>query len=180
MSLIRTPDDLEHELREGLELEASGWKGRAATAVLSAADTTRFYTSVARLLHPTGELRFSSLRVDGRLAGFDFAVLHDSRYFLLKTAFDEQLRSLAPGLSLRLAVVEQCFESGLAAHEFLGGDLEWKRLFSTGERRLLTYQGYAKTPGALLRLARRRSRRAAAPLARRLLRRGGRSDRAVS
>ncbi len=141
-ALVAPPRELEKELEEGLALEAAGWKGRAGTAVIADQHTTAFYREVARAFHAAGELRFSSLRVDGRLAGFDLALLHRGRYFLLKTAYDERLRSLAPGLVLRRGVIERCFELGLEAHEFLGADMEWKRLFSTGERRHAVWRAY--------------------------------------
>ena len=146
-ALIAQPRVLERELEEGLALEATGWKGRAGTAILASPDTATFYRKIAHAFHAAGELRLSSLRVDDRLVGFDLALLHRDRYFLLKTAYDENLRSLAPGLVLRRAVIERCFELELEAHEFLGPDMEWKRLFSTGHRRHAVWRAYPR--GAL-------------------------------
>jgi CelD/BcsL family acetyltransferase involved in cellulose biosynthesis len=160
--LISTPGRLEEELQRGLELEASGWKGKNGTAILSSTATQRFYRSIAALLHARGELTFSSLSLDGRLVAFDLAFVHGSRYYLLKTAYDEGLRTLAPGLVLRLAVVERCFEMGLEAHEFLGPDMEWKRLFSTGTREHRNLRAFAWRPLPVVHfLVRRRARPAA-------------------
>ena len=145
-ALVVEPADPERELEEGLALEASGWKGRAGTAMLAAEATARFYREVARAFHAAGQLRLSALRVDGRLVAFDLALLHERRYFLLKTAYDEELRSLAPGLVLRRAVIERCFELGLEAHEFLGPDMEWKRLFATGDRAHAVCRAYPRAP----------------------------------
>jgi CelD/BcsL family acetyltransferase involved in cellulose biosynthesis len=153
-TLVATPADLERELQEGLELEASGWKGRAGTAILAEEHTARFYRAIADAFHD--ELRLSALRVDGRLVGFDLALLHERRYFLLKTAYAEDLRSLAPGLVLRRAVIERCFELGLEAHEFLGPDMEWKRLFATGDRPHAVCRVYPRGPLPALRLLYRR------------------------
>ena len=145
-ALVAAPRDLDRELEEGLALEASGWKGRAGTAMLAAEATARFYREVARAFHAAGQLRLSGLRVDGRLVAFDLALLHERRYFLLKTAYDEELRTLAPGLVLRRAVIERCFELGLEAHEFLGPDMEWKRLFATGDRAHAMCRAYPRAP----------------------------------
>lgn len=144
--LIRQPGDLPAELEEGLRLESSGWKGSGGTAILSSPQTALFYRSIARSFHARGQLRTSELRIGGRLAAFDLALLHGGRYLLLKTAYDESLRSLSPGLVLRRAVIEHCFERGLAAHEFLGVDMAWKRLFSTAGRPHCTYRGYPRRP----------------------------------
>ena len=151
--LVEPPTELERALEEGLALEASGWKGREGTAILADESTAAFYRDLARAFHERGELRFSALRVDGRLVAFDFALLHENRYFLLKTAYDEELRKLGPGLVMRRAVIERCFELGLDAHEFLGPDMEWKRLFATGARPHAVVRAYPRGPGGTARYA---------------------------
>jgi CelD/BcsL family acetyltransferase involved in cellulose biosynthesis len=163
--LVTEPRELKRELETGLQLEASGWKGKAGTAILASTSTAGFYRSLARLFHSRGELRLSSLVSDDEVIAFDLALVHGSRYFLLKTAYDERYRSLAPGLVMRLAVIERCFELGLEAHEFLGPDMEWKRLFATGAREQRAFRAYSVRPLALARFAYRRG-------ARPLLRRG--------
>jgi CelD/BcsL family acetyltransferase involved in cellulose biosynthesis len=157
--LMDHPRDVNVELAAGLEVEASGWKGRAKTAILSSPDTAGFYISLAAVLHSRGELRFSTVTCDRRLVAFDLALVHDRRYFLLKTAYDESYRSLSPGLVLRLAVIERCFEVGLEAHEFLGPDMAWKRLFATGTREHTALDAYSRRPIPTLRYEYRRQLR---------------------
>jgi CelD/BcsL family acetyltransferase involved in cellulose biosynthesis len=163
--LVAEPAELDRELETGLQLEARGWKGEAGTAILASSSTAGFYRSLARTLHSRGQLRLSSLVSDDEVIAFDLALVHGSRYFLVKTAYDERYRSLSPGLVMRLAVIERCFELGLEAHEFLGGDAEWKRLFATGAREHRAFRAYSKRPLPLARFAYRSG-------ARPLLRRG--------
>lgn len=134
-ALVTAPEAALAELERGLRVEASGWKGRAGTAILSQPETARFYRTVAGAFHERGELRLSSISLDGRMVAFDLCVLSGGTLYLVKTGFDEQFRRLAPGLVLRLAVVERCFADGIAAHDLLGGDSGWKRKFATTERR---------------------------------------------
>jgi CelD/BcsL family acetyltransferase involved in cellulose biosynthesis len=162
--LVERPRELGAELDAGLRVEGGGWKGRAGTAILSDPATLAFYRSLAETFHRLGRLRFSSLVLDGELAAFDFALLSGNRYWLLKTGYAESVAHLGPGMSLRLAVVERCFELGLDAHEFLGVDMPWKRRFSTSERRLVTVRSYAAAPVPALAYAYRAHLR---PLARR-------------
>lgn len=142
---VDRPADLERHLERGLELEAAGWKGRAGSAILSSPVTTSFYLDVARRHDALGQLRVSALYVDGELAAFDLALLSDGRYHLLKTAYDERRRSLAPAMVLRLEVLDRCFALRLDRHEFLGPDMAWKRVFANGERRHCAVNVFAPT-----------------------------------
>jgi CelD/BcsL family acetyltransferase involved in cellulose biosynthesis len=157
--LIEAPVDVEGELTRGFEVEASGWKGRAGTAIGSSPETARFYRAVAADLLRHDELRLSSLWVDGRMIAFDFGLVNRARYYLLKTGFEESLRRFAPGLALRLSVVERCFELGLQSHEFLGAEMGWKRLFATHTREHRVFRAYAWRPTTLVRFAYRRTAR---------------------
>lgn len=162
MRLNQPPEDLGRELERGFAVEASGWKGRAGTAIVSRPETERFYRSMAAAFHARGELACSSIELDGRLAAWDLSLLHQGRVFLLKTAYDEEFRKLAPGLVLRLSVIEDCFERGLAAHELLGHVDDWKPKFATTERRHVEAQLFAGGAGfaraRLVEAARRRIR----------------------
>lgn len=143
--LVVAPDDLDAVLAEGFALEASGWKGRSGTAILDDERTAGFYRDAAAGYADAGLLRLSYLRVDGDMTAFDLAVLDGGAYLLLKTAYDESLRALAPGMALRLAVVERCFELGVD-HDFLGDDMPYKRVFSTTERRHLAVRAFRRAP----------------------------------
>jgi CelD/BcsL family acetyltransferase involved in cellulose biosynthesis len=149
--IVVPPTDLERELNEGFEVEASGWKGEAGTAITSNPQTEAFYREVARSFAERGELRFSRIRLDGRDAAFDLCVLHGSRLYLLKTGFDEDFRRLAPGLVMRLSIIEHCFEQGLRSHELLGTESEWKAKFATSKRPHVNLRAYRRNPIGLSR-----------------------------
>jgi CelD/BcsL family acetyltransferase involved in cellulose biosynthesis len=155
-SLLEPPDDLDAALARGFAVEASGWKGAAGTAITSSPDTLAFYREVAQGYHRAGKLSLSELWLDGVLVAFDLSVLHGRRLYLLKTGFDESVRALAPGLALRRAVIERCFERQLDALELLGDDVPWKRVFATAERRHVRFASYGPRPASLARYAERR------------------------
>jgi CelD/BcsL family acetyltransferase involved in cellulose biosynthesis len=156
-TLLEAPEDLDAALARGFAVESSGWKGAAGTAIYSSPDTLTFYREVARGYHRAGELSLSELWLDGRPVAFDLSLLHGRRLYLLKTGFDESVRTLAPGLALRRAVIERCFERGLDALELLGDDMPWKRLFATAERRHVRFDSYGPRPVPLARYAARRT-----------------------
>jgi CelD/BcsL family acetyltransferase involved in cellulose biosynthesis len=142
LTVAELPSDPGSVFEECLRLEAAGWKGEAGTAILSSPAMAAFYREVLAMLAASGELRLSTLRLDGRLAAFDFGFLFGDGIFSMKTAYDESLKKVVPGLVLRLSIVEHCFEDGLAANELLGGDLPWKRNFATSMREHVTIRCY--------------------------------------
>jgi CelD/BcsL family acetyltransferase involved in cellulose biosynthesis len=150
-TIVEPPHDLDRQLREGFEVEGSGWKGRAGTAILSTPETTAFYTAIARAYAAHGELALSSIELDGRCVAFDLCLLHEGRLHLLKTGFDESYGPLSPGLVMRYLVVQRCFELGLETHELLGSVAEWKGRFATGERRHSELRLLPRNPSGALR-----------------------------
>ncbi|MDX1690827.1 MAG: GNAT family N-acetyltransferase [Acidimicrobiia bacterium] len=154
-------EDLDALLDEGFAVEASGWKGRAGTAVRTEPAADAFYRSVARWAADRGWLRLAYLRVDGRAVAFDFSLETDTRHYLLKTGFDETLRSHAPGALLRREMIRRSFDAGLETYEFTGDTAPWKQEWATGERQTVLIEGYAPTVGGRLRWGIDRGRRAA-------------------
>lgn len=154
--IVEPPSDLDRQLTRGFEVEASGWKGRAGTAILSTPETERFYRTIARAYRAAGELAISEIALDGHCVAFDLCLLHRQRLYLLKTGFDESYAPLSPGLVLRQQVVRRCFELGLETHELLGDDTEWKRRFSTGVRHHTAVQLLRRTPVGISRYGYRR------------------------
>lgn len=150
-SIVQVPTDLTRELDMGFRVEASGWKGEQETAIQSSLQTEAFYRNVAKSFHDRGQLRLSRIVLADGCAAFDLCLLVGQRLYLLKTGFDERFRNLSPGLVLRLATIERCFELGLEAHELLGGDSEWKRKFATTARHHSAHRYYRRRPLPLAR-----------------------------
>lgn len=156
LQLVQAPAALDTDLTEGFEVESSGWKRAAGSAVLSRPENETYYRSLARRFHDRGELRMSSISVDGRMIAWDFGILHANRLYSPKSGYLEEFRQLAPGLVLELATIERCFELGIAAHELLGADDEYKLRFSNGERRHRYFRAYPRRPVPATRYAWRR------------------------
>lgn len=163
-ALLEPPEDLERELTEGMKVEASGWKGRDGTAVLSSPATRDFHYSMASAYRDVGLLAMSKVYIDDQLVAFDLCVDDGKRAYLLKTGYDERFRRLAPGLVMRYLVVEHCFNADYQSHELLGAEADWKLLFATGERHRAQFAACRKRPLPALHLGYRRARAAAKPM----------------
>ena len=113
LSLIEAPADLESELTEGFEVESSGWKRAAGSAILSRPENEAYYRSLGRRFHDRGELRLSSISVDGRMIAWDLGdPAHATGSTAPRAATCEEFRQFGPGLILELATIERCFELG--------------------------------------------------------------------
>lgn len=146
--------DLERTLAEGLELEASGWKGENGTAVASRPETAAFYTEIARWAAEQGWLRLCLLRLDGRPIAFNFGLAHDGALYALKGGFDEDFSRHAPGMLLDWQLVAHCHEHGFRRFELLGQDDPYKLEWTTRKRLLERVQVFAPTTAGALSRAR--------------------------
>ena len=143
-------EDLESLLEEGFKVEASGWKGEQGTAINSAPETRRFYQEVAAWAAGRGALRLGFLRLDGKALAFDFAVEEGGAHSLLKTGFEAEWRSSAPGVLLRERMLEHCFGRGLETYEFLGDATEWKSEWLDATRELVALEAFSRSPAGLV------------------------------
>lgn len=126
-------------LEEGLRIEGSGWKEQAGTAILSRADTARFYRNVAAWAAGRGWLRLMFLRLDGRAVAFDLALEADAVAQVLKGGFDPAMRQLGPGTVLTERSLQRAFDLGLTSYELHGTDDAYKlRWTSTARARART------------------------------------------
>lgn len=112
---------LERDLDAFFTLENSGWKGRAGTAIAADPALARLYGGFAEEASRDGWLRLYMLELDGRLIAADYGCVFAGCGYLIKTAFDEDLERMAPGVVLRAEVLRASIEEGLAGYDFLGG-----------------------------------------------------------
>jgi len=162
---------LEEALGAGFRLEASGWKGRGGTAIVSRPETRAFYTDIARWAAERGLLRLAFLSVDGRPIAFQFDLELDGVVYHLKPGYDESYGRFRPGKLLTRQVVRSAFERGARSYEFLGDADQHKLEWTSSVRERLLLQAFAPRPTGLAELAAFRFGR---PVAQRALRAYGR------
>ncbi len=113
-TMADAPAGVRAATEEFMALEASGWKaGRGA--FLCEPGLPTFLRSATRLLAARGGCRIAALRLDGRAVAMAILLESQNRSYLWKIAYDETLRSQAPGVLLAHA---------LTAHQMARGDVE--------------------------------------------------------
>ena len=120
-------EDAERGIDEFLALEASGWKGRAASAIASDPRTAAFWRGVMRAGAREGWLALRALDVDGRPVAMQLGLLHRGVFSGAKVAYDERFAACSPGQLLSREVVAECEAMRLAEADLIGPDARWKR-----------------------------------------------------
>lgn len=145
LQVTRGAANLDSLLDEAFEVEASGWKGKEGTAIRSEEGTRRFYQEVAHWAGAAGLLELVLLRVDSRLLAFQYALVANGAYHLVKMGHDARYRSLGAGTVLTSEMLERTFRIGLQSYEFLGGPEPYKLQWATGHRERIEAQAFAPT-----------------------------------
>jgi CelD/BcsL family acetyltransferase involved in cellulose biosynthesis len=162
---------LDEALEAGFRLEASGWKGKGGTAIVSRPETREFYTEIARWAAERGFLRLAFLSAGERPIAFQFDLELDGVVYHLKPGYDESYARFRPGKLLIRQVVRSAFERGARRYEFLGDADRHKLEWTSSVRERLLLQAFAPRPAGLAELAAFRFGR---PAAQRALRAYGR------
>ncbi len=107
-------------------LEDTGWKGKNGSSVRRRRGFYDFFTDSLRAFAVDGQVRFDSMKLDGRVVAIQMGLVWHGRYYLIKPTYDEALASSSPGQLLTYAAIEHSVEEGLMSYEFLGSEDDWK------------------------------------------------------
>ena len=165
-------DDLDAWSAEFMQLEASGWKGRAGSALACREDDRRFVAAVFGEAHRRGRLLITGLDLDGRPLARHIMLTAGEGAVSFKLAYDEAHASCSPGILAEVDNVRQFMETpGLrwidsnTARESTGYWRVWKDR-RTVQRVTIGLSGAGRLAVAalpLLRLAKRSIVRTRAP-----------------
>ena len=101
--------------RDFLELERSGWKGAAGSALASAAETVAMFRHCLASAAARGRLERLSLHLDGRPIAMLASFLTPPLAYSFKTTFDERFARYSPGVLLQLENLAMLGRPGIAA-----------------------------------------------------------------
>ena len=93
-----------------LRLEASGWKGRGGTALLSTEQTANFSRGFIAAMAAQDRLRIDMIRLNSEAIAALVLVEHQGRSHAWKIAFDETLARFSPGQRVALQALRRNLE----------------------------------------------------------------------
>jgi hypothetical protein len=115
------------EFPKFLDLEASGWKGKAGTAIKCAPELVRHYSSLVRRFRDRGWLEWHFLKVHEHIIAGHLAVRMGPNIILLKIAYDEAFSACAPGNHLFEQMLKWAFANGEIKEINCLTDMEWHK-----------------------------------------------------
>lgn len=111
---LESAGDPEAWLREFLELEASGWKGKERSALASSPAHVQFFIEAGTRALERKAIFGAALRLDKRMIAGRVLFRASEGSFLFKIAYDEQLAAFSPGTLLELQTIEHGLPDGVA------------------------------------------------------------------
>lgn len=109
-------------------IEASGWKGAAGTAVQGGNRQGLFYRTVLREYCTAGKGRIYRYWFGDELVAMQLCIVGSAMLVFLKTTYREDYRRFGPGILMKHAIFEHVFREGkLKSIEFYGSLIDWQR-----------------------------------------------------
>lgn len=137
LDVIERPSDVAEAIVQYGELESAGWKAELGTAINAQNAQGRFYRTVFETFCSTGTGRIYRYSLDGRVVAMDLCLVGGGALVILKTTYDESLKSISPAFLMRHSYLPSIFgEQDINRVEFYGKVMEW-HLRWTGEVRTL-------------------------------------------
>jgi len=93
-------------LRDFLDLEARGWKGRAGTAAAQDQNVRAFIQNAIADLAADGKVRIDRLRIAGKAIAAAVTLRSGNRAWTWKIAYDEEFARASPGVQLMVEATE--------------------------------------------------------------------------
>jgi len=137
---ISCPDAMPDALRRYSELEATGWKGRAGTAVDEASGQLGLYTDVMTAFSRQGAACVLELWLGHTLVASRLLARLGQAVVALKTCYSEPHRAIAPGRILLKHAIEHAFASWPGHQlEFYTNATPDQLAWSTGQRHVVHF-----------------------------------------
>ena len=137
LEIVETSEAVPAAIAEYGHLETAGWKAGTGTAVAGDNAQGRFYTSVFESFCGKGQGRIYRYVFGQKVVAMDLCIEDAGVLVILKTAYDETLKSMSPASLMRHDYFQRIFlEGSIKRVEFYGKVMEWHRRWTDDVRTL--------------------------------------------
>lgn len=148
---ITRAEDVAGVIADYGRLESAGWKADLGTAVHPDNDQGRFYRTMLEAFCREGRGRLYRYRFDDKVVAVDLCIEGPDTLVILKTTYDESIKTLSPAFLMRQDAFERLFGEGrIKRIEFYGKMMEWHTRWTEHHRALfhLNYYRWSWLPSA--------------------------------
>lgn len=132
--------DILPKLDEFFEQHIERWQETPSPSLFLEEKNKQFYRQMIDSLDQTGWLRFTLVRLDGKMIAAHLGWFHEGHFYWYKPTFDIKLKDYSPGEVLLKRTIEQAVEDHAEEFDFLLGDEAYKKRFATRTRNLVSLE----------------------------------------
>lgn len=157
---FRRHADVAPRLDDFFELHVRRWADTPTPSLFLEPANRAFYQAASQNLDALDALRFTEIRLDGRLVAAHYGFLWNGRFVWYKPCFEPELAKSSPGEVLIKRLVELALEEGAELFDFTLGGESFKHRFATSVPHVHTAEIRRGRLGRLLLQARHSARSA--------------------
>ncbi len=110
------------EWLDGLfSLHGERWQKVQQSGVFATAKKREYYRALSHTLLQNGWLYFTRWRVQDAVLAYQFGFIYQGCYYQLQEGFDPASAHIAPGVTLRAAMIRDLIAAGIRKYDFLAG-----------------------------------------------------------
>src|SRR5262245_16548623 len=137
LEMLTRPEDVGAAIEDYGRLESAGWKSEYGTAVHPDNDQGRFYRAMMEAFCSAGAGTIYRYRFGERVVAVDLCIQGGGALVILKTTYDEALKTISPAFLMREESFKGLFsERKVERIEFFGKLMEWHTRWSDDVRTL--------------------------------------------
>lgn len=126
MLTLRDPADMAPAIASYGLLESTGWKAKDGTAIHPDNTQGRYYRELLEQASLRGEAVVYQYLFDDRVVAMNLCLLHQGTLVVLKTTYDESIKSFSPAFLLREEELQTIFKEGeIKRMEYFGRLMDW-------------------------------------------------------
>lgn len=134
---LTDPKGVPEQIRAYGTLESAGWKFASGTAISKDNAQGRFYSELLSAYCSTGDGIIYAYYYDDKIAAIDLCIRNRSTLVILKTTYDESIKTSSPAMLMRYDAFPALFgDPTLERIEFYGAVMDWHRKWSEEIRTL--------------------------------------------
>jgi len=142
---VSNPEQIHEAMRDILIIERNSWKEKEGSSLTAVPGVQEFYLDVAETFAKKHCLCTYLVYFNSVPIAHLFGIAYGSRYYALKTSYDESYKELSPGVVLFNYALQDIFHSKLKEFDFLGIESRWKNEIASDNRDLVNIFVYPKS-----------------------------------